>query len=455
MDYVRKAQLMQYEANRAQFEAFSAARGEATGVVYWQATGAWPTLHWSLWGDDLATGGGFYGARKANAPLHALLEPATRTVVLANDTARARTLAVEVRVAALDGRVVWRRAASARVGRGQVARLLGVPRPALRAPYLVALVLREDGAVVDRNVYWLPAVDEALDWDATTWWVTPTARHADLRALSATRATVTARACLAGPRAVRLELEAGARPALLVRPRLTAGAGGPDALPAVWSDSYVSLLPGEREVLTVEVRPSALRGRRPALELVGFNVARRRLPRSRPADDAVAGGRGGARPARPPAARPTCSRDRAPRSCRSARSGSPPRSRRPRRSTRPRRGSSRSGARRPSRTRRPRRCAPRRARARAAPRASGAPPRIAPRATSPSVNVLYSPMSAPAAASSRVAQASGRSWIRSRYWDMSPSSGGRFGGETSAGLRNRQLLGYARPRSHRRGRWTV
>lgn len=50
-DYVNKCQMADYEATRAQFEAYSArqnASRPATGAIYWMLNGAWPNLHWQL-----------------------------------------------------------------------------------------------------------------------------------------------------------------------------------------------------------------------------------------------------------------------------------------------------------------------------------------------------------------------------------------------------------------------
>lgn len=51
-DYVRKAQLAQYENVRAQFEAYERnatdASKPATGVVYWMFNSGWTSLHWQL-----------------------------------------------------------------------------------------------------------------------------------------------------------------------------------------------------------------------------------------------------------------------------------------------------------------------------------------------------------------------------------------------------------------------
>src|SRR5262249_2132407 len=69
-DYLRKAQAMAYDSERAMFEAYSGQRYSSTGVVQWMLNNAWPSLIWHLYDHNLSTGGGYFGARKANEPVH-------------------------------------------------------------------------------------------------------------------------------------------------------------------------------------------------------------------------------------------------------------------------------------------------------------------------------------------------------------------------------------------------
>ncbi|GAA2461287.1 hypothetical protein GCM10010388_61160 [Streptomyces mauvecolor] len=42
----------------------------ATGVVYWMFNSGWTSLHWQLVDRYLDQGGAYFGAKKANEPLH-------------------------------------------------------------------------------------------------------------------------------------------------------------------------------------------------------------------------------------------------------------------------------------------------------------------------------------------------------------------------------------------------
>lgn len=43
-DYLKKADLLNYESTRAMFEAFRVQAPKATGIVQWMLNSAWPSL---------------------------------------------------------------------------------------------------------------------------------------------------------------------------------------------------------------------------------------------------------------------------------------------------------------------------------------------------------------------------------------------------------------------------
>ena len=66
-EFVRKAQVINYELMRPQFEAFSAHRYNATGVIQWMLNSSWPEMYWQLFDSYLMPNGAFYGAKKSSS----------------------------------------------------------------------------------------------------------------------------------------------------------------------------------------------------------------------------------------------------------------------------------------------------------------------------------------------------------------------------------------------------
>jgi exo-1,4-beta-D-glucosaminidase len=61
--------------------------------------------------------------------------------------------------------------------------------------------------------------------------------------------------------------------AFFVRLQVT-GKNGDEALPVLWSDNYISLLPGETRVVTARYAVSKLGGGAPRVVVSGWNVRR-------------------------------------------------------------------------------------------------------------------------------------------------------------------------------------
>ena len=157
-DYVRKAQVMAYENERAMFEAFSRNRYGATGLIQWMLNNAWPSLHWNLFDWYLEPNGSTFGAKTANEPLHVQYSYDDRSVAVVNQTSDdASGLTAEARVFDLRGDERWHRSAPS-TWRPTASRISSACRqPAnITSTYFVELTLSDaSGDVVSRNVYWL------------------------------------------------------------------------------------------------------------------------------------------------------------------------------------------------------------------------------------------------------------------------------------------------------------
>jgi exo-1,4-beta-D-glucosaminidase len=296
--YVEEAQAQDYEDVRAQFEAFIAHAGSrplpSTGTVYWQLNKGWPSLLWTLYNSDGDQAGSFFGAQEANRPLHALYALDTGTVTVDNlGGAPVTGLSVEAKVYRAGGGLVDDRAAGGITLASQQVRT-GVLRPRIPASpagvYFAELLLRRGGAVIDRNVYWLPTRPDVVNWGKTTG--QPQAvmsRYADLRALrslpagavTVTAATVHRPGPAGAARATTVTVTdpATATAAFLLRADVRRGTPAGRALPgdselrsASWQGNDITLFPGESQSLTVTWNSADLHGATPVITVSGWNV---------------------------------------------------------------------------------------------------------------------------------------------------------------------------------------
>lgn len=293
-DYVRKAQLAQYENVRAQFEAYGRNATDrdrpATGVIHWMFNSGWTSLHWQLTDRYLDQNGSYYGAKKANEPLHIQYSYDDRSVVVVNNRpAAAKGLTARATLYDPDGTQKYDRTVTGVTvdGGGAHGTPLTLPSSVsgLSPTYLLRLVLTDaDGTEVSRNVYWLSTRPDTLDWNGTTWYHTPTTSYADMKGLTSmaqvpVAATAATRAS-DGMSTTTVTLRhngSGRTPALLTDVHLVDERGRP-VLPVRWSDNEVSLWPGESVTLTATYRTADLRGSAPGVRVSGWNTPERTVP---------------------------------------------------------------------------------------------------------------------------------------------------------------------------------
>jgi exo-1,4-beta-D-glucosaminidase len=289
-DYIAKAQLENYDDDRAQFEAFNAhmdAAKPSTGVIYWMLNNAWPSLHWHLYDYFLNPAGAYFGAKTANEPVHIQYAYDTRAIMLVNHTlVDEHGLQASIRVRNLDGSVRYeRQLRNIELADNSARQLAMLPALAgLSRTYFIELELDSaNGKPISRNVYWLSTQPDELDWAHSNWYLTPLTQYADLTALqSLPTATSEVRATMRRKGAediaeVTLTVPASARSvAMFQHLSIKRSASGKPALPILWSDNDVTLWPGESLTLTAHF--AAQGAATPVVQMSGWNVPARTVP---------------------------------------------------------------------------------------------------------------------------------------------------------------------------------
>jgi len=283
-DYTVTSQLMTYDGERAMFEAYRRNQFKSTGVIQWMFDNAWPSIYWHLFDWYLRPGGGYFGAKKANEPVHVLFSYDDRSVaVVKSGQGRAplRGAHLRARMFGLDGSEKFTRDTIIDLATDSSMRVFVLPEPAGitgGAAYFADLRLTSaDGHPLSTNFYWLSTHPDVLA-DTSTWYMTPVKAYADFTALrNMPWAEVNATTNFtdhAGAGEARVTLKNPGRSiAFFVRLQVT-GRNGEEALPVMWEDNYLSLLPGETRVVTARYRVRDLGGARPRVLVSGWNVHR-------------------------------------------------------------------------------------------------------------------------------------------------------------------------------------
>jgi exo-1,4-beta-D-glucosaminidase len=280
-DFARKAQVLNYELMRPMFEAFSAHRFRATGVIQWMLNSAWPELYWQLYDAYLMPNGAYYGAKKANQPLHVVYDYSQNTLYLVNDRLRdANHLAVHIRIVNLASKVVFDKTVTTAAKANSALKLFHLPDhlPLTKTYFLDLKLTDTSGKTLDNNFYWLSTQKDLLDYHAKVkpWnYYTPSKQYADFKALNKLPATtLTYRFSQAKQKKGETFMvhitNTGKHLAFFVHAGIMDQKGN-TILPVIWSDNYISLLPGESRTLMANIKSRYLKNKNPQLKLDAYN----------------------------------------------------------------------------------------------------------------------------------------------------------------------------------------
>jgi exo-1,4-beta-D-glucosaminidase len=277
-DYVRKAQLMAYDGERAMFEAYGANKYRSTGVIQWMLNNAWPSFFWHLYDYYLVPGGGYFGTRKANEPLHIQYRFDDRKVVVVNSTLHDYPdLHATMRLVDVAGAAQFVHESPVSVASDGVATAFAIPEQATTT--FLRLTLRDGaGKVVSENCYWLPAKLADMNWGKTTYVNTPANNYANMRDLASLRPALLQwsahRGKARGEVVIDMKNESKSV-AFFMHLRAVKPGTEDEIVPIFWDDNFVSLLPGESTVVTAKGLVEGKAG--VELKLDGWNVAPRTI----------------------------------------------------------------------------------------------------------------------------------------------------------------------------------
>jgi len=288
-DYSRKSELQNYENTRSFFEAWNSHEyTQSLGVIFWMLNNAWPSVHWNLYDYYFKPGGGYFGAKQANEPVHIAYDYSTGNVYAVNSTLTAQSgmTATATVYSIPDLTQQYTTQATVSAPANASTQLLTIPAlTGLSATYFIRLQLRDSaGTLVSNNLYWYSTSPDVLS-NHSTWYKTVVKSYANLTGLNslASNPDVTAavsRTVSGGQQNVSITLHntSTANIAFFLRPEITTGNGGNEVVPIDYTDNYFSLWPGESTTITATYQTSDLGGQAPYLRMRGYNVPTNSIP---------------------------------------------------------------------------------------------------------------------------------------------------------------------------------
>ena len=257
-DWVSLAQFVNYEGYKGMFEAQSKHR---MGLLIWMSHPTWPTFVWQTYDYYLEPTAAYFGAKLACEPLHIQWNQADDTIEVVNYSGgNATGLGAKVEVLNMDGSVKWEKSTTLDSAEDSVATLFKMEYPAGLSPaHFVRMRLTQGEKLVSQNFYWRGVEDS---------------NYRALRELPKVKIEAATKVERKGAHwLLTTELRNPSQaPALMLRLKTVREKSGDRILPAIYSDNYVSLMPGERRTLVTEVEHADTRGENPRIVVEGFNA---------------------------------------------------------------------------------------------------------------------------------------------------------------------------------------
>ena len=257
-EWVSLAQFLNYEGYRAMFESQSKYR---MGVLLWMSHPCWPSFVWQTYDYYFEPTAAYFGAKKGSEPLHIQWNRTTESIEVVNYSAgNARGLTAQAEILNMDGAKKWSKTAAVDAPEDSTAACITVDPPGGLSPvHFLRLTLTRGSEVLSSNFY-LRSLQEG-DYRA-------------IRQLPAVELSTQTKVVREGDRWILTTdlSNPSVTPALMTRLKVVRDRTGDRILPAIYSDNYIALMPGERRSIVTELHHADTRGEKPRIIVSGFNV---------------------------------------------------------------------------------------------------------------------------------------------------------------------------------------
>jgi len=256
--FTELAQWVNYNGYRGMFEGRSLYR---KGLLLWMSHPAWPSMVWQTYDYYLEPTAAYFGCKKASEPIHIQWNPVFDSVEVVNYNARNRTrLTASARIFNMDGSVQWEKETNLSCKEDFTVGCFKLEFPkTLSAVHFIKLTLTENGKVISDNFYWRGIEDgnfQALKElpEVKIENISEVARSGENWIITTTLNNTTM------------------TPVLMIRLKVVGKNSDKRILPVFYSDNYVSLMPGEKKVITMKLKDENTRGEKPWVDISGYNL---------------------------------------------------------------------------------------------------------------------------------------------------------------------------------------
>mgnify|MGYP003292100854 CR=1 FL=1 len=240
-DYADKCQLVNYDVYRASIEAINRQLWDrASGILLWKSNSSWPSLTWQIYDWYLQAHAGYYATKIATSHIGVQWNRDNNSITVVNlrtDALEGATVTADYY--GIDGKKISSESDAIGVA-GDCVAVSGIRVKVPDSPQILRLTLTgSDGRELTRNTYWI-----CSDNDFTSFTEMPAPELSVSVKSSASNGKIDYELTVAND---------SENIALLTQFRLAGKKSGYEILPSLWSDNFVTLLPGEKRILNLSV----------------------------------------------------------------------------------------------------------------------------------------------------------------------------------------------------------
>jgi hypothetical protein len=269
-EFHKIAQLINYENFKGVYEGLTVKR--SNGFLMWMSQSSWPSFMWQTYDWYLDTNAGYFGAKAANQPTHAVWDPRDDSIVLSNMTPKTyNNVVTGMKIFDLHGKLVleqtWNTPSLEPDSYGIRLATADFSKSPTDLVFIRLTVKDDSGNVLGDTIYW-------HNWkDYMRYEALNTLPEVSVGASVSAKSVVSGEIGKGNDRYTITLTNKSSEPAIQTRIRTLNNATKEDILPAFYSDNYFPLMPGESKTFTVEFNPKYLKGGKPVFELSGWNTA--------------------------------------------------------------------------------------------------------------------------------------------------------------------------------------
>ena len=256
-EFSRWAQLINYNGYRAMFESTSRTRA---GLLLWMSHPCWPSMVWQTYDYYFDPTAAYFGCKKACEPIHIQYNALTDSIEIVNRSAgNLKAITTNISVFNLNGKCVYQKKQRLNSNEDTTvacAKLSTVMPQAPSDVYFLRLSLSDKKGVISENTY----IRGRNDGDYRALRTLPKADVQQQVTITSSGHTVTARVTLRNKSRI---------PAPFLRLNLK-GTDGEQILPVIYSDNYITLMPGEQKTVTVSWNRQDAHGHDGHIDIIGL-----------------------------------------------------------------------------------------------------------------------------------------------------------------------------------------